>query len=149
MFPPKAGAALGTSDRSGALLLVVQNTPAPPPRVSPIEEKCLTAWRGRTVYTGPREPLNLDEKSGQRFIKSILHDMMCEVSEVIRELKNSKKHRAAEVTQFDRAAYLEEICDVQKFVLEVLLLSGITPEEFKEAYFKKSDINIKRINEGY
>ena len=97
----------------------------------------------------PKFPLNLDEKSGQRFIKSILHDMMCEVSEVIRELKNSKKHRAAEVTQFDRAAYLEEICDVQKFVLEVLLLSGITPEEFKEAYFKKSDINIKRINEGY
>lgn len=97
----------------------------------------------------PAFPLNLDEKDGQRFIKNILHDLSDEVCEARQELKNSKRHRATEVSGFDRDAYLGELVDTQKLLLEVLLLSGITIEEFKEAYFAKSEINVERINKGY
>ena len=97
----------------------------------------------------PQFPLDMNEKESQRFIKSIIQDAAHELHETIGELRNSKRHRAANIQDFDRDAYLEEIVDTYKFLLEILILSGISIDEFRDAFFKKSKINIERINEGY
>ncbi len=38
----------------------------------------------------------------------------------------------------------EEAVDVFKFVLNVLLLWGVTPEDFVEAFMRKSEVNVQR-----
>jgi hypothetical protein len=97
----------------------------------------------------PAFPLDLSEKSSQKFIKSIAFDAMGELFEAVQELKNSKGHRATEIDEFDREAYVEELVDTQHFLFEILLLSGVSLEEFFAAYMKKGDINEERIRNGY
>ena len=97
----------------------------------------------------PQYPLDMSKKDDQRFIKNILHDLSDEVCEVRQELTNSKRHRATEIQGFDRDHYIEELVDTMKFLLEVLILSGISRDEFVQAYFKKSEINVDGINKGY
>lgn len=97
----------------------------------------------------PEFPLNLTDKSSQKFIKSIAYDAMGELHEAVQELKNAKAHRATEINEFDRASYVEELVDVQHFLNEILLLSGITTEEFFQAYLEKGETNVERINKGY
>ena len=97
----------------------------------------------------PRFPMDIATKASQKFIKGIVHDCQDELFEAIRELKNGKGHRATEIKDFDRDKYLEEVVDAQHFLLEVLILSGITKEEFLDAYLRKGEVNTGRINEGY
>lgn len=97
----------------------------------------------------PAFPMDLSQKANQKFIKAIAHDAMGELFEAVQELKNSKGHRATEIDEFDRDAYLEELVDTQHFLFEILILSGVNLEEFFEAYMKKGDTNFDRINNGY
>jgi hypothetical protein len=97
----------------------------------------------------PEFPMDLSKKESQRFIKAIAHDAMGELFEAVQELKNSKGHRATEIDEFDRQAYVEELVDTQKFLFEILHLSGISIEEFFEAYLAKGEINTQRIIKGY
>lgn len=97
----------------------------------------------------PEHPLDLSKKDDQRLLKSILQDATGELYEAISELKNSKKHRATDVHEFDRAAFLEELVDAHKFLNEVLILAGFSLEEYVAAYFKKSKVNVQRIKSGY
>lgn len=97
----------------------------------------------------PSFPMDLSEKPSQKFIKAIAHDAMGELFEAVQELKNSKGHRATEIDEFDRDAYVEELVDTQHFLFEILILSGVSIEEFFEAYMKKGVTNFDRINNGY
>lgn len=97
----------------------------------------------------PNFPLDLTKKEDQRFIKGIIQDATGELYEAIGELRNSKRHRASDVPELDRPAYVEELVDAMKFILEILLLSGISYDEFQRAFYAKSDINERRISEGY
>lgn len=97
----------------------------------------------------PEHPLDLSVKENQRFLKSILLDATGELYEAIGELKNSKKHRATEILELDFDAFIEEIVDAQKFLIEVLILAGVTKGRFLRSYFEKSKVNVKRIEEGY
>jgi NTP pyrophosphatase (non-canonical NTP hydrolase) len=97
----------------------------------------------------PDFPVDLTSKISQKEIKKIAFEAMGELFEAVQELKNSKDHRATEITEINRDAYKEEICDSLHYIFEILILSGITSEELFEAYMKKGDLNIKRIREGY
>ena len=97
----------------------------------------------------PAHPMDLTQKTSQKFIKSIAFDAMGELFESVQELRNSKGHRATEIDEFDRVAYIEELVDTQHFIFEILLLSGVSIDEFFEAYMKKGDKNSERILNGY
>ena len=97
----------------------------------------------------PSFPVNLETKEGQKFLKGIAHECMSELFEAIQELKNSKAHRQTNVNQFNRVAYIEELTDTMHYFLEIVITSGITKEEFFEAYMEKGRINEKRILDGY
>ena len=72
-----------------------------------------------------------------------------EFFEALAHLKNWKKHRKSEIQEFDRPAFLEELSDMMHYFVELLLMLGVTPEEFYRAYTKKGDINEKRIKGDY
>lgn len=97
----------------------------------------------------PEFPVDLAVKSNQKFLKDIAYEAMGELFEAIQHLKNSKSHRATEVSQFDRAEYLEELVDSLHYFFEIVIASGISTDELFEAFMKKGQINVDRINNGY
>lgn len=97
----------------------------------------------------PSFPVDLQEKSGQKVIKSIAQDCMHELFEAIHLLKNSKNHRLTNVQEFDRDSFLEELVDALHYFIEICIISGISLNELCDAFLKKGDINTERINKGY
>lgn len=97
----------------------------------------------------PQFPVDMKTKVGQRFLKGITYDCMDELFEANQELKNSKGHRATEISELDREAYVEELTDALHYFFEIVIASGVTLDEMHEAYMKKGEVNRKRIESGY
>lgn len=97
----------------------------------------------------PQFPVDMKTKVGQRFLKGITYDCMDELFEANQELKNSKGHRATEISELDREAYVEELVDALHYFFEIVIASGVTLDEMHEAYMKKGEVNRKRIESGY
>jgi len=97
----------------------------------------------------PAFPVDMSSKSGQKLIKDIAHDCMHELFEALVTLKNSKNHRKTLVESFDRQNFVEELVDTQKFLLEILILAGVSIDEFCDRFFEKSKVNIDRITGDY
>lgn len=97
----------------------------------------------------PEFPTDITSKKGQKFLNDIRHHIMDELFEAGQHLKNAKSHRATEIPEVDREAYKEELVDAQKLLLELLIASGITLDEFVEAFAKKGVINSNRILGSY
>ena len=97
----------------------------------------------------PEFPADITSKIGQQFLEGISFHIMKELFESIQHLRNAKNHRITEFKEVDKKAYLEELVDVQHLLFEQLIASGITLDEYREAYISKGNVNVKRINEGY
>jgi hypothetical protein len=97
----------------------------------------------------PDFPVDMTTKQGQKFLKSITHECMGELFEANQELKNSKSHRASDLPQMDKNAYLEELVDSLHFFFEIVIASGIPLEDLVSAYLKKGEKNVERIENGY
>lgn len=97
----------------------------------------------------PEYPVDPTSKDGQRHIKNVGHDCMHELFEALHLLKNSKQHRVTEIRSFDRDEFVEELVDAQKFLLEMLIIAGVSINEFYEQFINKTNVNIKRINGDY
>lgn len=98
----------------------------------------------------PQEwPLDMNQKVNQVECKHLVGDIAQELSEIVRELKNSKKHRQTEVLDLDRTKLVEEAVDAYKFFLELLIFIGVTPDEFFAAYCEKDAVINSRIDEKY
>jgi len=97
----------------------------------------------------PDFPVDITSKSGQKFLKNITHECMGELFEANQELKNSKNHRATEISHIDRDAYVEELVDSLHFFFEIVIASGVTLDELYDSYMKKGEINFSRIENGY
>lgn len=95
----------------------------------------------------PAFPVDITSKEGQQTCREASLGGIEEWFEALKHLRNWKKHRATEVKEIDKAEFLEEMCDAQHYFIEVLLLAGITPEEFLKAYLQKGAKNKKRILE--
>ena len=97
----------------------------------------------------PMFPVDLATKPGQKLVKDISHDCMHELFEAVHLLRNSKSHRKTDVSEFDREAFLEELADVLHYLIEVMIVAGISPKEIYEAYMKKGTRNFARLLGGY
>ncbi len=97
----------------------------------------------------PNFPVDLTSKDGQKLLKTISFEAMGELFEAVQHLKNSKAHRATEVSELNREEYLEELTDCLHYFFEIVLASGISSDELFDAYMKKGQINFERIKKGY
>ena len=97
----------------------------------------------------PEFPTDLTSKKGQQFLKDIRNHLMEELFEAGQHLKNAKSHRATDIPEVDREAYMEELVDALHLYLELVIASGITKEELFDAYMKKGNVNFDRIKNGY
>ena len=99
--------------------------------------------------TFPQYPVDLVTKKGQQELRTISYHCMQEIFEAIQHLKNSKEHRATNVSEFDRSNFVEELCDAQHFLIELLIMAGVTADEFFSVYVNKHAVNVDRIENGY
>jgi hypothetical protein len=97
----------------------------------------------------PDYPMDLSKKESQKFVRNIAYETMGELFEAVFELKNRKEHRATEIAELDREKLLEELVDAFHFFAELLILMGVTPDEFFDAFMRKGQINVERINGDY
>lgn len=97
----------------------------------------------------PQFPVDITSKDGQKLLKDISHHMMDELFEANQHLKNSKSHRATEIKEIDREAYVEELVDALHLFFEVCIASGVTKSELYDVYMRKGDVNTARITTGY
>jgi hypothetical protein len=95
-------------------------------------------------------PVDITSKNGQRKCKEVVYEIMGELFESIQELKHSKSHRNTDLSHdFNRDKLIEELVDAQHFFIELCLFIGVTPDELYDAYIRKGDKNVVRINSGY
>lgn len=94
-------------------------------------------------------PIDMTQKSSQTFVRDLVWKAQHELAEGVVELKNAKEHRVSDVKGFNSVAFVEEIVDAFKYMQEVLIVMGITPEMFVEAYKKKDKIVNDRIDSSY
>ena len=99
--------------------------------------------------TFPEYPLDLSKKENQVFVKNISQDCMHELFEAVHLLKNSKLHRATDVSEFDREHFVEELADALHYMIEIFLLLGVSSKDVFYSFMKKGTINSTRILEGY
>lgn len=94
-------------------------------------------------------PINVATKESQTVLRDSILRGVEEMFEALQHLKNSKPHRKTEITEFEKDEFLEEMVDAQNYFFTTLILLGITPENFFDAYKKKHDKILKRLNNGY
>lgn len=94
-------------------------------------------------------PVDLSSKAGQKLLHDIRHNVVDELHEAGQHLKNAKSHRATEIPEVDRGAYVEECIDALHLLFELYIASGITKEEMIAAYLAKGEVNTRRILSGY
>lgn len=93
----------------------------------------------------PEWPVDLSNKHDQKAIREFAFRGMEELFEALLHLKNWKDHRSGS-KEFDRAEFLEEMIDAYKYFTAILVLTGVTSEEFFEAYKKKHDVICARLD---
>jgi hypothetical protein len=96
----------------------------------------------------PAFPVDLSSKAGQKFVKTISYECADELHEARQHLKQ-KEHRVTDVGAVDRSEYVEELVDALHYFFEIVIASGITPDELYDAYMKKGDVNTDRIENDY
>jgi hypothetical protein len=97
----------------------------------------------------PNWPLNISEKQSQTVIRETLLKGVEEMFEALVHLKNWKPHRETEVPEIDKDAFLEEIVDSFNYFFSLIILCGITPDEFFDNFLAKDEIIRRRIKQGY
>lgn len=97
----------------------------------------------------PKYPVDISSKSGQKIIKDAIHEAQHEAFEALQHLKNTKSHRLTEVPDVDVDDFVEEIVDAQKYLLEALILAGVSYEKWIDIFNRKTEKNIDRILNDY
>ena len=95
----------------------------------------------------PAFPLDMHEKESFNFLRDVGTRAVEEIFEAIQHLKAGKPWRNDQ-NSWDRTAFIEEFVDAQRFLLEVLILLDVTPEEFMAAFEEKCKVTINRLHAG-
>lgn len=96
----------------------------------------------------PDYPFDLTSKFGQRQIKEIVWNLVEELAEASFTLKN-RMHRFTDHKDFDFEHYREELGDALAFLIEICIVSDISPVELHKEYVRKNAIVRKRVRDGY
>ena len=97
----------------------------------------------------PAWPIDVGNKRSQQHVRDMALRGVEEMFEALQHLKNWKPHRDTEVQEFHRDDFIEEVVDAFNYFLSVLVLMGISADEFFAAYVKKDKIIHDRLKTGY
>ena len=96
-----------------------------------------------------RWPVDISKKESQQHVRETVLKGVEEMFESRQHIRGWKPHRLTEITEFDKSAFLEEYVDAFNYFLSVLVMLGVTSEEFFEAYEHKDKIIHDRLKKDY
>ena len=114
-----------------------------------LREKFMHALMKKNPNIYPEWPVDVKNKKSQQAIRDTALKGVEEVFESLAGLKNWKSHRETVNDEFDHDHFLEEMVDSFNYFISVLVLLGITADDFFDAYVKKDQIIHSRLNSGY
>ena len=114
-----------------------------------LRTKFMLALKEKKPTEYPDWPINFSDKHSQQHVRDMALRGVEEMFEALQHLKNWKPHRDTEVIDFDKDEFLEEVVDAFNYFLSVLVLTGVSADEFFDAYAKKDSIIHDRLNTGY
>ena len=114
-----------------------------------LRESCMRALEDFKQGSYPEWPLNISTKESQQVLRDTALKGIEEMFEALQHLKNWKPHRNTDMPDFDREEFLEEVVDAFNYFLSVLVLVGVSQEDFFKAYVKKDGVIRKRLTSGY
>jgi len=114
-----------------------------------LREKFMHSLREKHNDEYPTWPIDLSDKRSQQHTRDMALRGVEEMFEALQHLKNWKPHRSTEVREFDKAEFLEEVVDAFNYFLSVLVLTGVSSEEFFEMYLHKDEIIHHRLKSDY
>lgn len=91
--------------------------------------------------------VNMHSKEGQEAIRKVVFSMTEELYEAMNTLKN--KSWTTEDYPLDEQHFMEELCDVFAFWIQLLLMLDFDAEKFKELYIRKEIVNDFRRRSNY
>ena len=94
-------------------------------------------------------PLNITEKDSQSILRDTALKGVEEMFEALGHLKNWKPHRDTEMPDVNKDEFLEEIVDAFNYFFSLLILTGVSSEDFYRAFIKKDKIIRERLRSGY
>lgn len=97
----------------------------------------------------PDWPVDLSSKQSQQIVRDLALKGVEEMFEALGHLKNWKPHRDTEIKHIDRDEFLEEVVDAFNYFLSMIVLVGVEPDEFYQAYLSKDRKIHDRIKSGY
>lgn len=94
-------------------------------------------------------PVDITKKESQQIVRDTVLKGVEEMFESLQHIRGWKPHRLTEITEFDRASFLEEYVDAFNYFLSVLVMLGVTAEEFFDAYKSKDEVIHSRLDGNY
>lgn len=97
----------------------------------------------------PEWPLDISTKESQQVLRDTALKGIEEMFEALQHLKNWKPHRDTDLPDFNREEFLEEVVDAFNYFLSMLVLVGVSEDEFFQAYNLKDKKIRDRLITGY
>lgn len=92
-------------------------------------------------------PKDINTLEGQDQLRACGMRLFEEIGEIFHCLKN--KAWVQNQTEVDKGAVYDEIADVWHFMLELMILFELTPDQVTKLYVAKNQVNNKRIESNY
>jgi len=104
-----------------------------------------TIWEMQEIFTRNFiDPNSATRDEKIRYTKEMLLHLVAEVDEILNAIGDWKSHRLKKNLPLNKYAVAEEIVDAFKFLLNVAIVWGITPEFFYRVYTDKSWVVVER-----
>ena len=97
----------------------------------------------------PDWPVDVSKKRSQKALRETALKGVEEMFEALQHLKNWKTHKRKGDSTFDREEFLEEMVDAFNYFFAMLILLGVTPDEFFDAYLDKNKKIHQRLTGNY
>lgn len=114
-----------------------------------LREKFMKDLAAKRPAVLQRWPVDISKKESQQTVRDTVLKGVEEMFESLAHIRGWKPHRLTEINDFDRDSFLEEYVDAFNYFLSVLVMLGVTPDEFFEAYKKKDGIIHDRLKNDY
>tara|TARA_Y100001970_G_C13777978_1_gene623887 strand:- start:235 stop:609 length:375 start_codon:yes stop_codon:yes gene_type:complete len=97
----------------------------------------------------PDWPVDVTKKRSQKALRETALKGVEEMFEALQHLKNWKTHKKKGDSTFDREEFLEEMVDAFNYFFAMLVMLGVTPDEFFDAFVSKNEKIHSRLKGNY
>lgn len=114
-----------------------------------LRERFMTDLAAKRPAVLQKWPVEISKKESQQIVRDTVLKGVEEIFESLSHIRGWKPHRLTEINEFDKDAFLEEYVDAFNYFLSVLVILGVSEEEFFAAYIKKDKIIHDRLDKDY